>query len=885
MSEIKTLKDGNTQIAPRTKTKAVQDDNGTNLDLLLSNKANKSEVPTKVSQLSNDSGFVDKSVANLENYTLSSSYAKVATTGSYSDLSNKPTIPSATSDLTNDSGFITKAANNLTYYTKSEDLAAVATSGLYSDLTGKPTIPTKTSDLTNDSGYIDNSVSNLVNYTKSSLLSAVATSGDYSDLSNKPVIPSKVSDLSNDLGFITDASLTTYAKKVDVTTEINAHHDSTKQDKLTAQTVYTKKGTSTKVAQITTNSLGQVTNIDEVDIDKTTLTDMGVSATASELNILDGATLTTAELNYVDGVTSNIQTQLDSKEAKDSTILKQANVVDSVESTSTIYPLSAKQGKVLQDQITSLKNIGKFLSLWDCTTGQPLSQPESLPYTYHVGDYYRVSNVASEEGGTNYRPYGTTYSGAASTLVDTGIIKVGTVYYFDGTTWLAQSSGGGDVAGVQDVQINGTTIVDANVANITKAKLGLGNVENKSSATIRSEITEADIPNLAASKITSGQLPDARIASATNWNAKQDALTTQVAYTTKGSATKVPQITTNTLGQVTKITEIDITKATLDDLGITATADELNYSSGVTSAIQTQLDSKVDNTTYAADKANLKALAYKDSASGSYTPAGTVSTPTITVTKTSGTVNSVKSVGTLPSFAQGEDEYTPSSFTQGEDLFTQGSFTQGTDTFTAGSFTVGTDKFTAPTFSQGKDTFSAGSFTPGTDKFTQGSFTQGTDSFTSGTFSTGTLPTFSYAIDTTTGDLTFSFSQGTLPSHGADKFTQGTDSFTKPTFTQGADSFTAPSFTQGTDSFTAGSFTQGVDKFVAPTFKQGSDTFVKPTFTQGTDEFTAGSFVQGEDVLSTGTLPTTESVSVITNATATSSQPTFTGTKATITVE
>ena len=38
----------------------------------------------------------------------------------------------------------------------------------------------------------------------------------------------------------------------------------------------------------------------------------GVTSTAAELNILDGATLTVTELNYVDGVTSSIQTQLDS---------------------------------------------------------------------------------------------------------------------------------------------------------------------------------------------------------------------------------------------------------------------------------------------------------------------------------------------------------------------------------------------------------------------------------------------------------------------------------------------------------------------------------------------------------------------------------------------
>lgn len=42
-----------------------------------------------------------------------------------------------------------------------------------------------------------------------------------------------------------------------------------------------------------------------------------VTATAAEVNILDGATLSTTELNYVDGVTSPIQTQLDGKQASD----------------------------------------------------------------------------------------------------------------------------------------------------------------------------------------------------------------------------------------------------------------------------------------------------------------------------------------------------------------------------------------------------------------------------------------------------------------------------------------------------------------------------------------------------------------------------------------
>ena len=69
--------------------------------------------------------------------------ATVATSGLYSDLSGKPTIPSSVSELTNDSGFLTE-----------NDVAPVATSGDYGDLSNLPSIPTKTSDLTNDSGFV-----------------------------------------------------------------------------------------------------------------------------------------------------------------------------------------------------------------------------------------------------------------------------------------------------------------------------------------------------------------------------------------------------------------------------------------------------------------------------------------------------------------------------------------------------------------------------------------------------------------------------------------------------------------------------------------------------------------------------------------------------------
>lgn len=52
----------------------------------------------------------------LDDKANTSSLSSVATSGNYSDLLNKPSIPTNTSDLTNNSGFIDKDVNNLTNY-------------------------------------------------------------------------------------------------------------------------------------------------------------------------------------------------------------------------------------------------------------------------------------------------------------------------------------------------------------------------------------------------------------------------------------------------------------------------------------------------------------------------------------------------------------------------------------------------------------------------------------------------------------------------------------------------------------------------------------------------------------------------------------------------
>jgi hypothetical protein len=63
--------------------------------------------------------------------------------------------------------------------------------------------------------------------------------------------------------------------------------------------------------------------------------DVVMSATATELNILDGATLSTTELNYVEGVTSAIQTQLDDK-ASSSDLTTHGNLTEAHGATGAV---------------------------------------------------------------------------------------------------------------------------------------------------------------------------------------------------------------------------------------------------------------------------------------------------------------------------------------------------------------------------------------------------------------------------------------------------------------------------------------------------------------------------------------------------------------------
>ncbi len=170
-------------------------------------------VPTNVSELTNDSGFVtaDKLPTKTSSLTNDSGYITSAALNGYAKTAD---LPTKTSQLTNDSGYITDAALSgyATTNAMNTALAGKVDSGALTAYALKTDLPTKTSQLTNDSGFITSS----------------ALSG-YAKTTDIPTVPTKVSELTNDSGYITNSALSGYA-----TTSAMNSALSGKQDALTA---------------------------------------------------------------------------------------------------------------------------------------------------------------------------------------------------------------------------------------------------------------------------------------------------------------------------------------------------------------------------------------------------------------------------------------------------------------------------------------------------------------------------------------------------------------------------------------------------------------------------------------------------------------------------
>lgn len=171
--------DKTVNIAVPTKTSDLSNDSGYITNEALDNYATKAELPTKVSQLENDSKFINESALD--------GYAKTTD------------IPTKTSQLDNDSGYIT-----------ANDVPVKSVDGATGDVV---TNAVKTTVQTLTDAQKQQARTNIGAGTSS-------FDGDYNSLTNKPTIPTKTSELDNDSGYITNVALDGYSKTTDIPTKV-----------------------------------------------------------------------------------------------------------------------------------------------------------------------------------------------------------------------------------------------------------------------------------------------------------------------------------------------------------------------------------------------------------------------------------------------------------------------------------------------------------------------------------------------------------------------------------------------------------------------------------------------------------------------------------------
>lgn len=151
-------------------------------------------VPTKTSELDNDSGFLTSEtdptvpavVKSITATDINNWNSKQAALISGSTIKTINSISLLGSGNINVGGIDYQAGTGI--YISGDTITNTITS--YNDLTDLPTIPTNTSDLINDSNFVS-----------SDELAEVATTGSYLSLSNTPTIPDSTSQLINDSEF------------------------------------------------------------------------------------------------------------------------------------------------------------------------------------------------------------------------------------------------------------------------------------------------------------------------------------------------------------------------------------------------------------------------------------------------------------------------------------------------------------------------------------------------------------------------------------------------------------------------------------------------------------------------------------------------------------
>ena len=284
----------------------------------------------------------------------------------YSLLSNTPTIPSEVTESTVSGWGFTK------------------NSGTYS----KPSTGIPKTDLDSEvQTSLGKADSALQSYTETDpVFSASAAAGikstDITNWNGKTNNKGTVTSVAVKMNNTTKGTVTS-SGTIDLGTVITEHQDiSGKQDKLTTQTAYSAKGSATKVPQITTNTLGQVTGITEVTIAQPTVNNATLTIQKNGTNVA------TFGANASSNVTANITvpTVTDTYSASSSDAMSGKAVASALSSFSG-GPKNIKDGDGIGSVYTSGTN--KPTADYAFTEG---SRTQALNTYSHAEGFYTTSN-------------------------------------------------------------------------------------------------------------------------------------------------------------------------------------------------------------------------------------------------------------------------------------------------------------------------------------------------------------------------------------------------------------------------------------------------------------------------------------------------------------
>jgi hypothetical protein len=306
------------------------------------------------------------------------------------------------------------------------------------------------------------------------------------------------------------------------------------------------------------------------------LSNLGLTATAAELNTLDGITATVTELNYTDGVTSAIQTQLDNKQPLDADL----TAIAALAVTDGNFIVGNGTAWVAESGATARTSLG----LGSLATASTISDAN-----------WSGTDLSVANGGTGASDAGTARTnlglaiGSNVQAYDAGLQSI------SGLTTSANQmiyTTASDTYATTSLTAAGRAILDDADAAAQRTTLGLGTIATQNSASVTitggtiSGITDLAIADGGTGASDAGTArTNLGLAIGTNvqaWDANLDQI-----------AALAPTADNFIVGNGTAWI-LETPAQALASLGVTATAAELNFVDGVTSNIQTQLDAKAN---------------------------------------------------------------------------------------------------------------------------------------------------------------------------------------------------------------------------------------------------------------------------------------------------